>query len=163
MIKLNDKSKIRFNGQQLIINYLYGDFIKHGVSRNNNMLSVYCNKKFNNHKEVLESYLRTNASKYIKDRVRFISNKFNLEFNRAAVKDTKTRWGSCSSNKNININWRLIFAPEGVLDYVIIHELAHTIEMNHSQRFWKLVEKMMPEYMIHNKWLKDNPKNLVVS
>lgn len=70
------------------------------------------------------------------------------------IKEQKTRWGSCSSKGNINLNWRLIMAPQGVIDYVIIHELCHMREMNHSKQFWSLVENILPEYKEYRGWLK---------
>ena len=72
------------------------------------------------------------------------------------LKHTHTVWGSCSRKRNLNLSTRLLFAPPKVIDYVIIHELAHLIEMNHSKRFWKLVEDAMPNYKEHEKWLKEN-------
>ncbi len=72
------------------------------------------------------------------------------------LKYLKSRWGSCSGKGNINLSTRLLFAPAEVLDYVIIHELAHLIEMNHSPRFWKLVEQAMPDYREKERWLKEN-------
>ena len=80
----------------------------------------------------------------------------NVTYGRIAVRDQKTRWGSCSAEGNLNFNWRLIFAPEGVLDYVVVHELAHRKEMNHSARFWGVVESYMPEYKKNQAWLKEN-------
>ena len=76
-------------------------------------------------------------------------NSINLKYNRS-------NWGSCSTRGNINLSTRLLFAPDDVIDYVIIHELAHLLEMNHSPRFWALVEKAMPDYREKEKWLKAN-------
>lgn len=75
-------------------------------------------------------------------------------------KNTSSRWGSCSNTGNLNFSTRLLFAPAEVIDYVIIHELAHLIEMNHSDRFWALVEKAMPGYMMQEKWLKKHGAGL---
>lgn len=72
------------------------------------------------------------------------------------LKYLHSRWGSCSSDSNINLSTRLLFAPESVIDYVIIHELAHLQELNHSPRFWRLVSEAMPDYQLKEKWLKDN-------
>lgn len=67
---------------------------------------------------------------------------------------TRSRWGSCSNTGNINLSTRLLLAPEAVLDYVIVHELCHMVEFNHSEHFWNLVERVMPDYKEHKKWLK---------
>ena len=81
---------------------------------------------------------------------------FGKEIKNVKLKYTTSNWGSCSSTGNINLSSRLLFAPKEVLDYVIIHELAHTIEMNHSARFWNLVRNAMPDYKEKEKWLKVN-------
>ena len=81
---------------------------------------------------------------------------FNQKINKVFFKYNKSNWGSCSEDGNINISTRLLFAPDDVLEYVCIHELAHLIEHNHSDRFWKIVEKAMPNYKVKIKWLKDN-------
>jgi hypothetical protein len=72
------------------------------------------------------------------------------------LKYNLSRWGSCSARNNINLSTRLLFAPDDVIDYVIIHELAHLVEMNHSPRFWSLVETAMPDYREKEKWLNEN-------
>ena len=72
----------------------------------------------------------------------------------------KTRWGSCSSNKTLSFNWKLMLAPPKVLDYVVVHEICHLREMNHSPRFWALVESLMPDYKQQRKWLKENGHTL---
>ena len=72
------------------------------------------------------------------------------------LKYNHSNWGSCSRNGNINLSTRLLFAPDPVIDYVIVHELAHLVEMNHSARFWKLVAGIVPDYRDHEKWLRDH-------
>ena len=76
------------------------------------------------------------------------------------VNSAKTRWGSCSANGTINFTWRLVMAPLEVIDYVVLHELAHLRVKNHSPRFWKLVESICPDFKRHRKWLKDNGEKL---
>lgn len=78
---------------------------------------------------------------------------FQKEIKNIQLKYNKSNWGSCSSKKNINLSSRLLLVPNEVREYVIIHELAHLTEMNHSQRFWKLVENACPNYKLHEKWL----------
>jgi len=81
---------------------------------------------------------------------------FNLPLNKIFFKHNKSNWGSCSARGNINISTRLLFAPEDVLEYVCIHELAHLKEQNHSESFWSLVENAMPAYKEKVAWLKEN-------
>lgn len=83
------------------------------------------------------------------------------DIEKVTVRDTKTRWGSCSTSKTISLNWRLIFAPPEVAYYVCAHEAAHLIHMNHSKDFWKVVSHLCPEYKIHRKWLKMNGSSLL--
>ncbi|MFZ1497581.1 MAG: M48 family metallopeptidase, partial [Saprospiraceae bacterium] len=73
-----------------------------------------------------------------------------------SLKYNHSNWGSCSTSSNLNFSTRLLFAPPSVVDYVIIHELAHLLEMNHSPRFWKLVADAMPDYTTYERWLKAN-------
>jgi len=80
---------------------------------------------------------------------------FNKPINNIKIKLNQSNWGSCSTKGNINLSSRLLFAPDPVIDYVIVHELAHLIEMNHSDRFWKVVEDVMPDYQKKEKWLKE--------
>lgn len=88
-------------------------------------------------------------------------NEINDRYFQKPVKSVKlrynhSRWGSCSTNGNINLSTRLLFAPQAVIDYVIVHELAHMVEMNHSPRFWKVVQQVLPNYKEMEKWLRDN-------
>lgn len=79
---------------------------------------------------------------------------------RVTIREQKTRWGSCSSKNNLNFNWKLIMAPPDALDYVVVHELCHLYEFNHSPRFWALVTKFKPDYKAWVQWLKQNGKCL---
>ena len=81
---------------------------------------------------------------------------------RITVRAQKSRWGSCSSKRNLSFNWKLILAPGGCLDYVVVHELCHLTEFNHSPRFWKMVERCMPDYRVWRDYLKKNGRGLTV-
>ncbi len=81
---------------------------------------------------------------------------FNQPIRDIKLKLSQTNWGSCSTQGTINLSARLLFAPSVVIDYVIIHELAHLLEHNHSDRYWAIVEQKMPDYQNHEKWLKQN-------
>lgn len=81
---------------------------------------------------------------------------FKKEVNSVNLKFNRSNWGSCSTKSNLNLSTCLLFAPDDVIDYVIIHELAHLLEMNHSPRFWALVEEAMPDYKEKEEWLKNN-------
>lgn len=84
----------------------------------------------------------------------------SVTYGRITIREQKTHWGSCSIDGNLNFNWRLIFAPEEVLNYIVIHELAHRREMNHSPAFYKIVGEIMPDYKKQQKWLRENGQKL---
>lgn len=111
---------------------------------------------------VLEQWLRCMAREIFTKRVRDLSKKLNLSYNRVFIKDQKTRWGSCSQQRNLNFNWRLVMASLQVQDYVIAHEIMHLIEPNHSKRFWALVEEICPDYKAHRAWLRKNGRQLLL-
>lgn len=96
--------------------------------------------------QIVHEYLLKLALERFRDRVRHFGAFIGRSPKRITVRDQKTRWGSCSSRGNLNFNWRLITMPPEVLDYVVVHELCHMIEMNHSPAFWDLVRKYMPDY-----------------
>ncbi len=86
------------------------------------------------------------AERYIVKRTREIAGEIGLYPSKVGITSAKTRWGSCSGRNSLNFSWRLIMASRKAVDYVIIHELAHTAEHNHSRRFWDIVGKIMPDY-----------------
>lgn len=87
--------------------------------------------------------------------------KIGVGYNRITIRAQKSRWGSCSSSGNLNFNCLLMLAPDKVRRYVVVHELCHRIEMNHSERFWGLVERALPDYKQSRKWLKDHGAELI--
>ena len=101
-------------------------------------------------------HLQNKACVVIPRRVAYYAEKLGVSYGKITLRQQKTRWGSCAANGNLNFNWLLILAPPEVLDYVVVHELCHRREMNHSQAFWKEVEKILPDYRERQKWLKDN-------
>lgn len=106
------------------------------------------------HQELLNRFLKNTAEKYIVPRTHALGKTMSLEFRSISLRQQKTRWGSCSSQKRLNFNWRLVHYLPKIIDYVIIHELSHLQEMNHSARFWELVRRYDPEYQIHRGFLK---------
>lgn len=108
----------------------------------------------------LEEILRK-AQAILPQRVAFWAQRIGVRYGRITIRCQKTRWGSCSSKGNLNFNCTLALAPQAVMDYVIIHELCHRKEMNHSPRFWAEVEKYCPDHINCRSWLKANSQKLI--
>lgn len=105
------------------------------------------------------SELRTlaeDAVSYIPERVSFYAREIGVNYGRITIRNQKSRWGSCSSEGNLNFNCLLMLTPAEIIDYVVVHELCHRLEMNHSPYFWAEVERILPDYKKRRKWLKDN-------
>lgn len=106
--------------------------------------------------DLVKAWMKKKAKNIIEKRVEEFCEEFDLRHSGLRISDAKRRWGSCGSKNNLNFTWRLIMAPSKVVDYVIIHEIAHIKHKNHSKRFWRLVESMMPDYEKHDKWLEEH-------
>lgn len=107
-------------------------------------------------KKVLRHWYMDRAKEKILPRARKFANDLGVEFANARVVDNRYRWGSCTTKDNINFNWRLIKAPMYVVDYVIIHELAHLLEANHTPRFWNIVRAQSSNVDKAKRWLREN-------
>ncbi len=105
--------------------------------------------------------LASRALQWFPGRVYFYAPMVGVTFGRITVRNQKTRWGSCSNLGNLNFNCLLMLAPEEVRDYVVVHELCHRLEMNHSPRFWREVERVMPDWKARKKWLTDHGPGLM--
>ena len=105
--------------------------------------------------KVFQDWYRREAKRIVTGRVQHFAEKHQFQYKKLRISSARTRWGSCSTNGTLSFSWRLIMTPLNVVDYVIIHELAHTVHHNHSKRFWKLVEKLMPDYKERRKLLRE--------
>jgi len=105
--------------------------------------------------------LREQARKRVTERVRYYAPIIGVTYGQITIRTQHTRWGSCSSKGNLNFNCLLALVPPEVLDYVVVHELCHRKELNHSDRFWKEVERILPDYKARKKWLKENGTRLI--
>lgn len=94
------------------------------------------------------------AARHLPERVTYFAEQFDLKVEKVRITSARTRWGSCSPKGTLSFSWRLMMTPPDVIDYVVIHELAHTVHHNHSQRFWKLVERWLPDYKERRKQLR---------
>jgi predicted metal-dependent hydrolase len=108
------------------------------------------------------AWYKIQARVVIEELVRFFAGQFHLTYHRVRISSARTRWGSCSTSGTLSFTWRLVMAPPEIIDYVVIHELAHTIEPNHSVRFWQQVGQMLPDYANRRRWLKENGARLAL-
>ena len=115
----------------------------------------------------LEKRYRAAAKSYIPQRAAYYAENYRHlirhGYSSIAIRDQKTRWGSCSSRGTLSFNWRLMLAPPGILDYVVVLELCHLEHMNHSKDFWNCVESILPDYKERRKWLKEHGHELTLS
>jgi len=102
------------------------------------------------------------AKKIFAMKLDYYAKIMGLKYNQLRIKEQRTKWGSCSRQGNINLNWRVIMAPEEVIDYLILHELAHLKHMNHSKEYWHYVASFMSDYKTWQKWLKEKGRSLII-
>ena len=105
--------------------------------------------------------LADRALAVIPERVKYFAPLVGVTYGRITIRNQRTRWGSCSGRGNLNFNCLLMLAPPEVMDYVVVHELCHRKEMNHSERFWAEVERILPDYRERRQWLKDHGNDLI--
>lgn len=133
----SDGSLLRFAGEDIPITKNFR--ADHAVSR-----------------EAVLRWMRALAARELPARTRELASLHGLDVARISVRNQRTRWGSCSNRRVISLNWRLVQVPEFARDYIILHELMHLREMNHSSRYWKLVSNAFPDYQKAESWLKAN-------
>jgi len=114
--------------------------------------SIFNDAHYKKHKE--------EALNLVIDRAEYFSQMYNLKYNKISVKNQKTRWGSCSATKNLNFNYKILFLPERLRDYIVVHEICHLKEFNHSAKFWDLVSEVFPDHLTLRKELRKKGLNL---
>lgn len=98
-------------------------------------------------------HYKERARECVTERVHHWNQHYHVQFGRISIRNQRSRWGSCSTKGNLNFNYRIVFLPERLIDYVVVHELCHLLEFNHSAQFWSHVERTMPDYVAHKKEL----------
>jgi len=99
---------------------------------------------------------KSEARKFVRERLKYFNEFYRVKYGVISIRNQKTRWGSCSIDRNLSFNYKLVTLPIRIADYIIVHELCHTQEFNHSPRFWALVSKAMPDYQKIRKQLRGN-------
>ncbi len=143
-------------GKKLTI--LHSPVHKEGVKMSDNFLLVGGQPEFLTRR--IFDFIKKETYTYIDKNARIQADKLSLKINKITLKDTISRWGSCSGKKNLNFSWRLGMAPLYVLDYIIAHEVSHLKEMNHGPDFWKIVSLLTDKRSEAEIWLRRNGKNL---
>ncbi|MDP1677569.1 MAG: SprT family zinc-dependent metalloprotease [Bacteroidota bacterium] len=134
---------------------------KNKLSVYDNIITLSLNSRNKNAGFILlKKWLQEKGKEILFPWLRQVSIAHELSYNSATVRFQRTRWGSCSVKKNINLNRLLVFLPSHLVEYLFIHELCHTVEMNHSKRYWELVEMHCPEYKLFDKELKNVSRSL---
>lgn len=156
--KFKDGDKISIFGQELIIKH--SPELRAGVVIENDVLKVSGEKSFLHRrvKDFIKKYAKDEFYKLSKQKAQELGYKLN----NVVIKDTKSRWGSCSSNNNINYNWRVSLAPYYVIEYLVAHEVSHLKHQDHSKNFWNCVKSLYPEYLKGKNWLRTRSKELHV-
>lgn len=111
---------------------------------------------------IFEKWYRARALTVLAERVNLLARKYGFQYAKLRITSARTRWGSCSSRGTLSFTWRLVMAPPEVIDYVVIHELAHTRVQNHSPAFWAEVARLMPGYKRSREWLRKNGRYLTL-
>ena len=150
-IDVDSKTIPIFGKQYLLVKV---DSIRNNVQIKENI--IYVESLLSAYDKTLIKFLQNKLLLEVTNIVNFLSKQHNFKFLEIKITNSKTKWGSCSSKLALSFNWRLIFAPLEILNYVIIHEMCHLKEMNHSKSFWNLVAKLCPEYKSARLWLKVN-------
>lgn len=114
-------------------------------------------------KRALETLYRRKARERFQDRADHYAAEMGVEYEKIEVRNQRTKWGSCSTSGTLGLNWRLMMAPPDVVDYVVLHEIAHLVEPNHNDEFWELVAPYDSDYAEHAAWLEENSAKLVFS
>lgn len=112
--------------------------------------------------DAIQIFYKQEAEQYFTEKLPYFAQELGVKYKKFTVKNQSSRWGSCSVDGNINLNSQLMLAPKDVIDYVIVHELCHLKEMNHSPAFWHHVASICPNYKILRDWLKRNGGDLMV-
>ena len=114
-------------------------------------------------KRALETLYRRKARETFEERAEYFSEQMDVEYEQIEVRNQRTKWGSCSTTGTLGLNWRLMMAPPEIVDYIVVHELAHLRESNHTDSFWSLVAEHDPDYEEHSRWLEQNSTQLIFS
>lgn len=153
-------SLLPFLGHELPLEIISGTEKTPVLKVENNTLLIYQLDNTTALDVLLKDGLMKHAGEILSQRLRLQAARMNIQFNAFGLTNARTRWGSCSVKRHIRLNWRLVHCDISLIDYVVIHELAHCLEMNHSQRFWNIVARYYPDYKNARKQLHKQSASL---
>lgn len=149
--------------EQWKIEYIEEDIQHVYLNEENNILTIkglIADKALVN--RLINKWCQYKAKPIFSEMLESLAVEHGFRYRRLTIRSQKTRWGSCSQNKNINLNSKLLLFKKEIVEHVMIHELCHTLELNHSKRFWKLVENCDPDYLLNRAQLKELEKTVVL-
>ncbi len=158
IIEFSEKKKFPILGKNYVIKFFESKNNK--VKINENIIKISCKKKIKM-KFIFISWLKNESKNYLTKRVINLSKSTDIKFQSVVVKTYKARWGCCTSKSEIFLNWKLILLPKKIIDYVIIHELAHILVPDHSKKFWFNVEQLDQNYIEKKDWLRENGNKFI--
>jgi predicted metal-dependent hydrolase len=146
-------SRVWLHGQPLAIEFIHTPARSVALAGERLLIPARLQPKID---AALDRWYRGEARRVIEERAEFYARKHGLKYNGIRISAARLRWGSCGPNNWLNFSYRLVMAPLEVIDYVVVHELVHTVERNHSQAFWAKVAAILPDYGLARRWLKLN-------
>ncbi|MCW8983350.1 MAG: M48 family metallopeptidase, partial [Gammaproteobacteria bacterium] len=151
-----DGAQIKYLGKKYHLALSHTPKTKQGIKFHSGRLRVNLPIKRQSHeaiKNLLSSWYQQRAEERLPTLVEQLSKKIGVSYGDIQIRHFKSRWGSCRADGRLQFNWRLMMAPSSIIEYVVVHELCHRLHLNHSPKFWHEVEKQMPDYRQHRKWL----------
>lgn len=149
-------NKVLYNGDLFEARTYITPDQEEGVAFDGTVFHIYLQSQNGNPSALVTEWLRNKAGEILPQKTKEWAEKIGVEFNRVVLKDQRTLWASCSSQKNINYSYRIVKMPPVVQDYLVIHELCHLKFMNHGEEYWNLVGQFSPDYKLHRRWLNEH-------
>jgi len=157
LITLTPGSTIQYLGEQ--VKLLHQTHTRKSVWEATEQLTIFSPPDA--FEKVLLSHFKKKLRSIVTELVETHIKALNVTYNKLYIRDSRSNWGCCSHQKNLSFSWRLIYTPVEVIDYLVAHEVSHLIEMNHSKKFWALVNEICPNYSVYRQWLRQNGKFLI--
>ncbi len=149
-------NKVLFNGDLCEARTYITPDQEEGVAFDGTVFHIYLKSKESDPSALVTQYLRDKATEILPQKTAKWATEIGVEYNKVFLKDQRTLWASCSSQKNINYSYRIVKMPQAVQDYLVIHELCHLKFMNHGEEYWSLVGQFSPDYKLHRRWLNEH-------